>query len=1041
MEEGYHLDVAALPSDPMVAYAIFFVAIACSKLRSQPPPGIDEIGVLLWAEGVETDKPMARLRTENLGAGLQMMSATRPLSEVAGVLTSPDWDQSLPGGKRRFTLGLVERPSVLNTHLGPRGIERGETVGVREFVCGSKGRWLRAMGIEDEQVETVLGPAVDRLRELTGLDIRGGHAARLGNAIIVGANEAASVPLTWAPVKPSDGSGPTGIEIGFNAARLAGRKLTLRVALVGTDRAIVRDCITEVDSSNLAAVLRIEANQPIGGAKVDLWVDGEHLYGNDCPLLLSIHNSLHMTTRSVRVLDRLTEKLERMAAASADRAVAAAIAKVGTSQHAVRASETLVGEKAQAPWRTSILNANTELEGLLPPRPSGSEYFEQGPVGRANAVHWIAEAIAAASEAWLIDPYFDQEGARALLPRIRRDSSLMILTSLPDFDGAYVAGLKGALEAVAHAMTAKVQIWRAVRGGGREAAIHDRYLVLRGNDGPLKGYMLSNSLSGLAVHFPLLVCVMTRGQVARVIGDLNVLLDGGEAGVAAGRLWPPPLQAAVVPVSDDGGSSARQQLVRSLALGVRDVAAANALRRAAGVDANPTSSEAHDRLRTSLVRKIVRRLVGKPGQAQGRRRGALAAALGELAARGARELALAVLEGLTKAALSSRRRAVAAIAHHLRLPATKPPQPKTRRQRDFERSLNALIHAVAGVEGEHAAIGFGMKCAVGTEAAIELALGGRYGRVFEFEVLLALAPRVAVNVAEQICDPNILVALLDPYHQRADAVASATADALLASGSVFLRGVGAQLRVAGDATGNFEPWPILRVADLPSALGLLGREDISPEDRASMGSAWIAHAADPIVAALADAFVAVLARASSARARIALVSVLGRTTVAASVLEAVHRLASTRRVDLLRGALEAFAARIAKYAGEGSFQVTEDDASAAEVFGRALARYAASSSRTIEQASAEFLAREVIAREAGTLTPLRGYPNRLSARLAYGWLLLWEGAATVSAGTVSTPGSALSPGIAAWLAESVAIFEAPLRDALSRLWRSASARA
>lgn len=144
--------------------------------------------------------------------------------------------------------------------------------------------------------------------------------------------------------------------------------------------------------------------------------------------------------------------------------------------------------------------------------------------------------ISEASRVILLDPFFDDIGAEALLGRIGNQSvDFTIITSLPagisplSFDR-----LNQFLRANAHTIRPNTRIYRLVKGS--LPYFHDRHLVLFGETPQPRVFNFTNSVSGLPLNYPLSMHELPEEEAGAVYSEICEPLINAANGIRP--IWP-----------------------------------------------------------------------------------------------------------------------------------------------------------------------------------------------------------------------------------------------------------------------------------------------------------------------------------------------------------------------------------------------------------------------------------------------------------------------------------------------------------------------
>jgi hypothetical protein len=440
------------------------------------------------------------------------------------------------------------------------------------------------------------------------------------------------------------------------------------------------------------------------------------------------------------------------------------------------------------------MTAPAEVYALSPPPPLAHEHFPQGGHGRARAIQAFV-ALIESRQAFLADPFFDAAGAEALLPRMHRDSDLTIVTCLPE--ASDLESLRRYLRQAAPFLPLKLKVHRVTRRDSKEQAFHDRYVVLMGDEQVPRGFLLSNSFSGAARQYPLVVAEMSPPTTAAVFDDIVALLSHR----SIQSIWPPPAEPREQ--GDSFGKLWRFYLERLVPrAGKTHVQWLDAAKAAGWLELDIDGTPRWSTMRTN---EVLDRILGSAPSARWLRRltsrggprlppiGERVAAVGERAARGldvtpaevagrvprakARDLEAFIRTGFRHPEQRDRRRAwLDGIAVHQAMTAT-------------EVSL-AIVRVGLGFWGD-------------THAVQDLRQP--WGRTFTYRVLLSLDPERAFRVGVELGDPDLIVAALDPW--VVEPWGLCVSRAAIHSRSPMVRALGAQSLVAPRERGNFSHAP------------------------------------------------------------------------------------------------------------------------------------------------------------------------------------------------------------------------------------------
>lgn len=516
------------------------VQLSLFYVRVPPRPGSPEslatAAVILYGEGSvfrRQDKIKSRSKQRSLGKGLRLREITGDFAGISQTLQNEFYDE----GAERILLGRVRRPEILGlppTARDLRAPPKPQHISrIHQFVAPDKTAilepLLEGLGTQAQQI-------VDALSKMVRLRLADDDACFLGDIFI------ADQPLAPMPDfrLSSHNHGRrivAELEPGLDPA-----DVTVNLRLYGTDQLPIGDHLLQLPSSR---VVQVDANQAMVGVHLRAWHEGELFYDAYTPFLLQIKFALEVPGTRLRVLDKLTQRVER--------AVQAGVASTSTLSAVRDVQQTSIESSSQGasptdPWRSNKQTARVEAMNFIAPSPPAGTYFPAGGEGRGAAVTEIATLITGASSATVVDPFFDAHGAGALLPRIAgRQVRVTVITSLPlDVvpDDA-VPKLKRFMLSAGPALPSGLSVLRCTKSNGGQS-FHDRFLVLRYDSKEPRVFALTNSLSGAAADYSLVMIELPLGTGAAVVAEFDQLLS--RESVHSETLWPTSNEDSPPPV-------------------------------------------------------------------------------------------------------------------------------------------------------------------------------------------------------------------------------------------------------------------------------------------------------------------------------------------------------------------------------------------------------------------------------------------------------------------------------------------------------------
>lgn len=935
-------------------------------------------GYVLWGEGLVRSTPghTTSVRSENLAEGLRVLRVACDFEAAVTTLTAAIFPYTR-GGLVNIHLGLVQRPPTMA--VAPyANLETRSAALLHQFVREQKADALWSGGDPPtpegrEELERLLA----RLETFVPFAFRGENAARVGDVVLLEEQSLAAAPVSFTTVR-RNGAPPEAVLVTVEApARMSALDINVRV--MGSDDAVLDDVLVRWEPGR-DPTFEVATNQRFGAVEMRVWRAGHLVWSTDTPFILELGLNMHLMGRTIVLNDRLTDLLRGAIRAGA--APASALLPVQTVRQD-SGSQSVVGANLREPWRQAFLGARAEVFGFARPPVPAAEYFPQGGGGRAAAILAFLKLLGE-GRSFLVDPFFDEVGAADLLPRISGDVDLTIITSLPD-DGSHPQQrLVAYLNEAQGFLPRGVKIRRVTRAASTEQAFHDRYLIVMGGEGPPRGFLLSNSFSGLARKYPMVAAEMSTGTTGAVLDDIERLLRNKNIET----LWPPPPPGPFI--HDAFGVGWRWYLARLVPRLRR--ASADWLAAAGAAGWLGTDTDGQPRWGTQQATAVVDRILPRrparsrirrqTSRGHGRQRrvvgpsiGFRVGALGERVARGLEVSARDIAKRLGQSAV---RELVEWLRSSFRPPST------------WERSVHWVtrmgIHqALRDEVVTRERVRQGMAFWSDTDTAMTIT--HEYGRDFTYRVLLLLQPQTAFALGVELGDPSLLVAALDWWQPEAWKLEVSTA--ALASSSTMVRVLGAQSLAAPDARGDFSPLPEPPESAVVPAL-LAALDNVEPTALALVLLEWALRTTDDVARRqLVDAAMARLPQLPPGLLREAADVVVGNASLFATLVESATNSPPAVFTSVANATLAATARVLAAEESEQVWSSLVDCSGplAALILLGSQGRYDAARARVeslLDTASAN--------RKAVMVSPFRRHPEwrKATGLLALGQILLMQ---------------------------------------------------
>jgi len=452
------------------------------------------------------------------------------------------------------TAGLCRRPSVYA--LPRNSISSGTPQSFSEipavldsYWCLSKQALLRkvfpANAFSAEQLREETRTLLGHLEDQTSIAFLAGEAGRIGNFEII--------EYLSGDFRTSDGlccmvSRPdTSLVVWVEPPLAAKANLFVNCRMFSGPTCKDRTCILdELHSCQARVILHFSPKEPYNEFEVSVWSDGKPVAYQHQVLLGSIGINMTVPGPDERLITKWSQRFPQGLRARAE------TVRIDMTERMT------TGPAHENPWQGSEGEARALVASWFPPATSG-RFFENVQRSPLEAVEFLAAAIRQSEviRLTIVDPFFDRIGVESLLPRLRGVKEVKVLTShvlATSFPQNGTVDLAAACEACRPFLPSKLEVINIQSPGGSTQQFHDRYIVIdRKADGhtPLKQvWMLSNSMSSLAVRYPLVIVPLAQEVANLVAAYVESLSRGqvpGRSSVQASVVWtnhsPPTPQA------------------------------------------------------------------------------------------------------------------------------------------------------------------------------------------------------------------------------------------------------------------------------------------------------------------------------------------------------------------------------------------------------------------------------------------------------------------------------------------------------------------
>lgn len=773
------------------------------------PETIKNRALLIFGEGTWiAAKERPTRRVEKLGSGVKVIRIVDQTSAIQSLLTSAYFDHQ----KERFVTGLIERPLVVglpdeNAVVGApfRGSYR-----LCQFICIDKPALLRrlAPGVEGPgAIRVAIDACFADVQRATGRLFSHNNLRWLGDVLIA---ERYRCHVYWRPIHSVDGKSCRELEV---IVAHPATNLSVQVRVLGTDDMCLSDQLLEWQNNDRTPK-RIQLQEELGTVQLRVWVDGHLVQEDTASVMRAFAGKISMGSGSAIALqDRLTRKLEKaIEGGAASWETLERATRAGGRQMAIGFGNSMTDEL----WSQMNLVQSQFFDVVRPLAPEFG-YFPAQAEGRVQAILHFAKLISTADQAYLVDPWFDAVGTRDLVPRLSGDGHLTIVTNLPGEHVEQTGKLVECLESLARvglAYQLEVICLSSPNNVSRQL-FHDRYLLTRSGAG-WRGFVLTNSFSGLATQYPLFVVEAPLGTTAQLLDEFETLVSKTER---AKRLWPPERSGAKAHIETYRSFPYCQAvLVKAASKRNNDVDKLVQLGATRGF-INLREDDWNWYSEQDKARELLDWLVPQQRRRGSRLRrrqkdmrvprfdvGTAVHILGDLQARGLRITVPDVAQRTFAKSID--------IEHRLRKTFSDPKDPT---MDGPNVSAQRLVLRQTFQEGVDKVEAFRAGAAAWLHLRVHPEKTPRWDRTFAYAVLMQIDPERAVRVAQDLLDADFLLCLADPMHRFRRPWDGNLARALATAKSPFLRAP--FLRAFGVQSFAFE-----------ALLAATPRDDIVPVD-------------------------------------------------------------------------------------------------------------------------------------------------------------------------------------------------------------------
>lgn len=535
------------------------VALICVLVpkASEDPPEVEQRALVLYGEGLISSErfPGKRLFTKDRGS-LTVITFRGTYQEIQELLEGPGYTNNAKR-KTRIVFNLIKRPSFSALIGNPYC--KSAVREIHQFVCLSKTDLLDNIAGHSESTIRSEGQSepladwksriekiekyLDEIDALIGREFRryiagdlGSIARYLGDVFLVKESPILSDPFIWFRTASEKDTGCS-ITILICADAIPYDSLMLNCRFFGSDGLAIDDRIfswTRGKGSDFS----IELNQNITAGHLKVWADNKLVFEERRSYFQSRFN-LNVSASQEHLNDRLVKKwIETSLPQKEKKSRPGALQQVSEVSKYAPEELPFIGQPEDA-WYKALDNSRDLFYHYFRPVLEPHEYFQAGTDGRVAAMRRVASLISQGHQAILLDPFFDALAAEDLLQRIENKlSRLTVITCLPDTHKGsgdeLERGLISFLSSAKDSVHANLLIFRHTNTSSQQT-FHDRFLIIMTANMPIV-FNLSNSISGLAQHYPLLIIRLSAGVAGAVYTYAKDLIEASKGR----QIWPLP---------------------------------------------------------------------------------------------------------------------------------------------------------------------------------------------------------------------------------------------------------------------------------------------------------------------------------------------------------------------------------------------------------------------------------------------------------------------------------------------------------------------
>ena len=291
-------------------------------------------------------------------------------------------------------------------------------------------------------------------------------------------------------------------------------------------KAIICDIVKEISISNTEKSIDFDASEEISSQKIVIWRKKGDLwvlwYEKEFSPIRSLHMRMNISAGTGIVESRNLNQIKKQSNL---------IKRVDGLQKVSlysKASDSIIGEDQNDPWRQVIIEIDDKLEKYFPIK-SESIFLPKGWNGQVHFYEWLKglpSKVNDLDELFIIDPYIEEEALR-FIPRFGNTDihyTLIANTKIVQNSAERRTSIKNAANLIfSKPKLFKVTIYDVIK---EKQIIHARYILLKNsNDLFVKGFHLSNSIQMANKNFPLLITEIPIDVISKIQDWLADILD------------------------------------------------------------------------------------------------------------------------------------------------------------------------------------------------------------------------------------------------------------------------------------------------------------------------------------------------------------------------------------------------------------------------------------------------------------------------------------------------------------------------------------